>query len=166
MKKAFYVIFVCLLLLGFNQSEAATTYNFDVTGIDYTGLTDAEKIQGVEMTISGTAGVDWNFVGFNGVYASTWFFGGKTGGIIDDTWDGTDIATSVPLNNGTIFTLISPNDSIITASGIIPFDYVSGGQDYTGTFNAQFNVVPIPGSILLLGSGLIGLIGIARRKMS
>ena len=34
-----------------------------------------------------------------------------------------------------------------------------GGMEYT------FSVVPIPGSLVLLGSGLIGLIGFSRRRM-
>jgi hypothetical protein len=43
--------------------------------------------------------------------------------------------------------------------GIIAADLTAGTYDVVST-------VPIPGSILLLGSGLVGLIGFARRKMS
>jgi hypothetical protein len=34
------------------------------------------------------------------------------------------------------------------------------------TFNLQFSAVPIPAAVYLFGSGLIGLVGLARRKMS
>jgi hypothetical protein len=42
------------------------------------------------------------------------------------------------------------------------------GSAYQGviTNSGTISAVPIPGSILLLGSGLVGLIGIARRKRS
>ena len=41
-------------------------------------------------------------------------------------------------------------------------DFLLAGGDVIG----QISNVPIPGSILLLGSGLVGLIGMARRKRS
>lgn len=34
------------------------------------------------------------------------------------------------------------------------------------TFNLQFSAVPIPAAVYLFGSGLIGLVGLARRKMN
>jgi hypothetical protein len=45
----------------------------------------------------------------------------------------------------------------------------AAGAPITPTLNGatvNVNVVPIPGSILLLGSGLVGLIGLVRRKRS
>ena len=62
-----------------------------------------------------------------------------------------------------------------TILGIDSFRFTDGAGDpvpYSDLIVANFSadsanfsvVVPIPGSILLLGSGLVGLIGIARRK--
>lgn len=54
---------------------------------------------------------------------------------------------------------ISADGSIITGSGLNP-----SGQ--TEAWIADFSVVPIPPAVWLFGSGLLGLVGMARRKRS
>jgi asparagine N-glycosylation enzyme membrane subunit Stt3 len=58
--------------------------------------------------------------------------------------------------------------SLSTNARYIKFDIQSnwGGGNYTGLSEVQFNgsPVPIPGAIWLLGSGLLGLVAIRRRK--
>ena len=47
----------------------------------------------------------------------------------------------------------------------VPGDPYGGTWDYSLTFNVEeVSSVPIPSAVWLFGSGLIGLIGLARRK--
>ena len=83
----------------------------------------------------------------------------------------------VALTNGGFPSLIDPAD-LPGSIAQLSFTALAMGSTFAGvvlnngftqadTFaGATVNVVPIPGSILLLGSGLVGLIGIARRKRS
>ena len=84
--------------------------------------------------------------------------------------------------NGTDYTLVAnatlqktcvtPNAaelfSLATNARYIKFDIQSnhGGGTFTGLSEVQFNgsPVPIPGAVWLLGSGLMGLIAVRRRK--
>lgn len=53
-------------------------------------------------------------------------------------------------------------ESTYTAVGT---DYSqSSGHSYTGSYLVQVSTVPVPAAAWLFGSGLIGLVGIARRK--
>ena len=63
---------------------------------------------------------------------------------------------------------LAPGNLTISAFSTSYVEDLPGTQELLNFNPASINVnvVPIPGSILLLGSGLVGLIGIARRKRS
>ena len=75
--------------------------------------------------------------------------------------DGSNDA-SAPLINGPVITIIS--DFALTLSNFVAYDTdtVSPVDGPTATLNA----VPIPPTVLLLGAGLVGLVGVRRRVKS
>lgn len=73
-------------------------------------------------------------------------------------------------NASTLFLLASTDDD---GDGTLGIPMAQGGPFYdanSGGFNFNFNlqgtmsVVPVPGAVWLFGSGLLGLMGVARRK--
>ena len=57
-------------------------------------------------------------------------------------------------------------------SGVIQFELIAGGinsMSITGLINSNGtaeSVVPVPAAVWLFGSGLLGLVGVARRKQA
>ena len=99
-------------------------------------------------------------------------------GTIDNTL-GTLTDLSVTSFTGTantsfdIATLTFSADNLGLSSTSILISVIDVWTDQNGEAIAQptaiggsVNVVPIPGSILLLGSGILGLVGLSRRKRS
>lgn len=78
----------------------------------------------------------WGYIGSNSPYPSTYF---------------------AFHNNGSDF-------SLLTTSAWDSIEYIHFGRDTALPFQAEFAHAPLPGAIWLLGSGLIGLAGLGRRK--
>jgi hypothetical protein len=74
-------------------------------------------------------------------------------------------------NNGLIFTITTGNDFVcIWGMGTgspygFEVDDSTGNEILDESFDANFVVTPEPGSLLLLGTGLVGLAGMLRRKL-
>lgn len=159
MKKKIFAVILILMLVSICQSEAATTYQLEIGGINYSGVADLDRIAGFEGSISGTAGTDWILGTIFGSYDIEWGFDEGPG----TYFGGSDFSSSesFPLNDGIILTIISPNDTPLTLTSFDPYDY--DVDAYGGSVNASLNAVPIPGALWLLGSGLIGMVGVRRK---
>lgn len=88
------------------------------------------------------------------------------------TPSGTDMAT-LALSNVTAFTTTNASVTTLLNSEIEAALIAANGGDLTSedfflSSGGQFriNAVPVPSALILLGSGLVGLVGISRRKKS
>ena len=168
MKKIIFAIFCTLMLMTITicQSEASTTYELVFTNINYGAINDADKIAGFESNI---VGGDWQVGTISSPYESAWFIDNlsSSGGTFFGGADDSD-TQDVWLENGIFATIISLNDNPLSIINMDPYKYSNGGASYTGAYTAQLNptaAVPIPGALWLLGSGLIGMVGV-RRKLN
>jgi len=74
----------------------------------------------------------------------------------------TMFSSVVALNPGGFFGLVSDTaiDRVVIRNGI----FTGGGRDRFFIDNLAVNAVPVPAAVWLFGSGLVGLMGMARRK--
>jgi hypothetical protein len=151
MKKCLLTILASLMLFSVCQVYAATVYNFEVLSIN-----SSDPVHGIDMTITG----DWSFGAFESYYATDWTYT-KVNSILNvgDLFLST---SGLPLVTGSVFTLISNNDGLLSISSIDPYDEF--GTSLPGSVTASLNAVPIPAAAWLLGSGLVGLVVLKRRK--
>ena len=177
----FFIKGICAtLLLAISFSNAyATPVRFDLYGTVTLILDDdpmyphPENPFGLMLgdTIKATATFDGDLIneeGFSGLWIND---------INPDSIDifitvGNTVYTSGDhyLNNGNSLLLFNDGDfhQLDYHSSDEQFDsYVDGfwGSDFIGEWNyAELTPVPVPAAVWLFGSGLIGLIGVARRK--
>jgi uncharacterized membrane protein len=87
--------------------------------------------------------------------------------IVGEYWDGSNHNHAYILNGGTYTSLNVPGAIASFAQGINDggtiVGYYGDASGHIHGFEAIPAPVPIPGAVWLLGSGLIGLVGIRRR---
>lgn len=108
----------------------------------FSTATSSGGVEGSAITASINLYDNWN---------GTNFFQGTTG-------NGTQLATGTATGTATSGTYTLSWQSLIVGG---PFNNQIGTYNVSGTYGAQ---VPVPAAAWLMGSGLIGLVGVARRR--
>ncbi|BAV33887.1 hypothetical protein SCL_1582 [Sulfuricaulis limicola] len=91
------------------------------------------------------------------------------GGLATQTnclWDGPGYAGGFPVNKpagSTVWMLASTDGD---GDGVMGISLPAGGpfHGFNANFNANMNPIPVPAAVWLFGSGLLGLLGVARRR--
>lgn len=157
-------VLFCLFSMPAYAITDLTGDTWDVTGDDGTYTWDLSTLvftsqipSGADFNIQGY--FDW--VGSGGQYGRELFSGTY---FSDDTlsFSGYQLINSFGILLGNYVAAVSIDGNTITGdwdSGVVP------GSGIPGDFMAVRNsAVPIPAAVWLFGSGLLGLIGVARRK--
>jgi hypothetical protein len=168
MKKMKLIAMLTIFLMGFGgTAQASFTYTLDIAlQAGYSGLTDTNKIGGVAFIVSGGTIPNYS-LGSAIPPALGWIlesYGGGYYAVYDDYTIGQPSTFNPIVSNGNIITIISD-----VALGFSSLDFYNmagasvGAQYFSSAGFQQTAAVPIPAAVWLLGSGLVGLIGLRRR---
>ena len=154
------------LILGDNTIQGQITLNYGTDPLDYYDLWTAAvpeelRVTAASITISDL--VDNTYGGFRAAIN----FSPNGGGLSAEDYSGTVGTYQLvdPYNGGTSPMWSGGSINGFVATPIFATNPISAGQDaFTYELTITTAPVPIPAAVWLFGSGLLGLIGIARRK--
>jgi hypothetical protein len=176
MKKVFVITAIFLAIFVFNYPAHSATLTVDVINLDI--LPPGTGIVSYQTNFNVTGGtidtVDFSadqpdIFGILGGFNQT---GTNLVILADNNFNPTPL-----LNNGGLYTITYPDtvslsltfDSFILSDNttVVPMNKIPDGAIFgAGANTLTFNPVPIPSTVLLLGAGLMGLVGIRRRVKS
>jgi hypothetical protein len=146
--------------LGINSNIQNVYGAGSTTGADFLWITDGDGITGLGEAVQ---------INFNATFgASLTSFSMDIDTNVDTSIEIYDASGSTLLSSDLVTTGSYQNVYVVSSNGISGFSLSSSSQieGNTAIDNVIVNtsVVPVPAAVWLFGSGLIGLIGIARRK--
>jgi hypothetical protein len=167
-------LFVFFLLFAghagaFTVEPTSYLYTLDIDISDSVMAPDlVRKIGGVEFKVfGGDPRTNWTFeLGDAVPKGGNWIlesFGGNYSAVYDD-WDWND-PDYKPMTTGRVVTITS--DVELTFDSMVFYDFEGGDKFPEGYFSSEGfkeTPVPIPGAMMLLGSGLVGVFGLVRRR--
>ena len=178
MKGVIKVILMCFLsILSLNINAATINGSFGITGdwtqtgtslLDASAISLNSPVSGVDGSTDNTSNVDFFSKGAGGSTESLTAALTGTNFFTIEGWDFELTTLSIVDQSSTLLSL--SGSGILSGTG---FDATNATWVFSATSLNNYNMgvtaagiaaVPVPAAIWLFGSGLIGLIGVARRK--